>query len=259
MSLTPQTSAAIGSAPYPSWVQQVSGGLLVEACSFTTGIHVTANDVTFSGCQFTVSDTGTGSSAMLLQGTNTTVQYCTIAPVTGVGYSVQYAINVDGGSGLTVDHCNLSGWQNAISNTTTMTITNNYIHDPRYAGAAHMDCIICLAGVSGVTISNNTMLNPLTQSGVIALYNESPFGTYNNVTVTGNLLAGAGYTMYCGTEGGYSCTNMAVSGNYFSTLYYPNCGYYGTHTYSPTWGSAGNVWSGNYWYDGPDAGQLISG
>jgi hypothetical protein len=256
-SLTAQTAADIpASSPYPSWVQEVDGGLLVEGCSFTGHITANASNVTFLGCQFTTGS-GAGSSALTLNASNYTVQYCTIGPP--AGNSVQYGVYVDSGTGLTVDHCNLYGWQNAISNTSPMTITNNYIHDPTLAGGAHVDGIICLYGVAGITISGNTILNPLTQTSAIALYNESPFGTYSGTTVSGNLLGGGGYAMYCGTESGHSSTGLTVSGNWFTTAYWAQSGFFGSHTFSPTWGSSGNVWTGNAWYDGPDAGQAITG
>jgi hypothetical protein len=103
------------------------------------------------------------------------------------------------------------------------------------------------------------MMNPLTPPGCIALYDESPLGTCSDVSITGNLLGGAGYTMCCGTESGYSSENMTISGNWFSTLYYPSSGYCGTHIVSPTWGSSGNVRSGNVWYSSPSAGAAIAG
>ena len=255
-SLTAETAADIAaSGPYPSWVQvQGNGSLLIEGCSFTEPITVYASNVSFLGCQITAGG-GAGSSGLNFRASGYTVQYCTIGPPAGT--SVQYCVNVDGGTGLSADHCNLYGWQNAISNTSPMTVTNNYIHDPILAGGAHVDGIICLYGVSGITIAGNTILNPLTQTSAIALFNESPFGTYTGTVISGNLLGGGGYAMYLGSESGYSSTSLAVSGNWFTTAYWGQAGYYGTTAFSPAFGENGNTWSGNYWFDGPDAGQPI--
>jgi hypothetical protein len=51
---------------------------------------------------------------------------------------------------------------------------------------------------------------------------------------------------------------MTVSGNWFTTACWGQSGYYGTTAFSPVFGENGNTWSGNYWFDGSDAGQLIS-
>jgi len=53
-----------------------------------------------------------------------------------------------------------------------------------------------------------------------------------------------------------------VENNVFSTVspYYPASGFFGPgYTSSPpVFGSSGNIWSGNTWYDGPNAGLAIT-
>jgi len=44
------------------------------------------------------------------------------------------------------------------------------------------------------------------------------------------------------------------TGNWFSTRYFPLGGYFGPVT---DWGSETNTWGGNYWLDGPSAGQPV--
>jgi hypothetical protein len=73
------------------------------------------------------------------------------------------------------------------------------------------------------------------------------------------LLAGGDYPLYCGGSGS---TGIVVANNVFSTVspYYANSGYYDpvyTGT-PPAWGSSGNTWSNNTWYDGPNAGQTVA-
>ena len=97
------------------------------------------------------------------------------------------------------------------------------------------------------------MLNPLSQTACIYLH---PPNTFTNCTVTGNLLAGGDYPLYLG---GSASTGIVVTDNVVSTVYFPTGGYYGpVYTSSPpVWGSSGNVWSGNTWLDGPNAGQSL--
>jgi hypothetical protein len=41
-------------------------------------------------------------------------------------------------------------------------------------------------------------------------------------------------------------------------LDWANSGFFAPGTFAPTWGSSGNTWSGNYWYDGASAAQVVS-
>ena len=75
--------------------------------------------------------------------------------------------------------------------------------------------------------------------------------------VIDNYMGGTGYCLYAGTGGVGAVNNMYVSGNRFTTASFPNGGYYGTITATPTWGSNGNVITNNRWADGPNVGQLV--
>jgi hypothetical protein len=71
-----------------------------------------------------------------------------------------------------------------------------------------------------------------------------------NVTVTGNLLAGGGFTVYGpqGRPGAGPSKNVVVTGNEFSARFFPNGGYFGAVSY---WENGiGNRWSNNTWADG---------
>ena len=83
------------------------------------------------------------------------------------------------------------------------------------------------------------------------------------------MLAGGGYCTYGGQGGaaytGLPATNIVITNNAISTLYYPQGGVYGPIACFAS-GNSGNKWSGNAWYDemcirdrydGPNKGKAI--
>lgn len=141
-------------------------------------------------------------------------------------------------------------------------IQGNYIHDLGYTcPGGDPDCGhfngIQLASGSGplMTIQNNTILVPPAYTDAIMLANDG--GAQTNRTITDNLLAGGAYTLYAAGWRGAPATNIKVTGNHFSTRYFPNGGYYGAvANWFPV--QAGNVWADNTWADGPKAGQPVT-
>ena len=96
-------------------------------------------------------------------------------------------------------------------------------------------------------IQHNTMLNSYGQTDAIGLFQD--FTVVSNVTINDNLLAGGGYTIYGGMGSHGQSSNIMVTNNVFSTMYYPQGGHYGPATaFDPT--ASGNVWSGNAWTNG---------
>jgi hypothetical protein len=109
-------------------------------------------------------------------------------------------------------------------------------------------------------IQHNTVLNPNGQTDCIALFQDNAPPAIANKTITNNLLAGGGYCIYGGQSGteyaGLPATDIVVTNNKISTMYYANGGAFGPATaFSP--GNSGNKWSGNVWYDGPRKGVTI--
>ena len=130
-----------------------------------------------------------------------------------------------------------------------------FLHDPGFYPGDHSEPVYCGNGTATGLISGNAILSQLSQTAAVFIANAE--GVTANITVEGNLLAGGGYAVYGG--GGSSqygpATGITVSGNYFSTMYWPQGGYYGPVA---DWSAAGNTWSGNTWHDGPDAGQPVA-
>ena len=188
--------------------------------------------------------------------TGSTSTITVTSPAASTGETGWYAyVTQAGGSSFTRQQA--SGSPTAIGTSLTLTAP------PTSSGAAvpsvdHSEHIYAGAsgGGSNITISGNTLLNPLSQTACIYLH---PTYNFTNCAITGNLLAGGDYPLYCGGSGS---TGIVVANNVFSTVspYYANSGYYDpvyTGT-PPAWGSSGNTWSNNTWYDGPNAGQTVA-
>ena len=153
--------------------------------------------------------------------------------------ALQYAILNQTLNRVTIDRVNLHHCADCVQGE-AITMTNSYIHDLAYPAGAHIDGFQCNERC-GVTLRHNTILNEWPQTAAIALFGD--FGTPANSVIDDNLLAGGGYTIYGGVS---ASTNIKITNNRFSTLYYPRSGYYGHLTRLNTSG-VGNTWTGNIW------------
>ena len=126
-------------------------------------------------------------------------------------------------------------------------IQGNYIHDLGMTGSDHVNGTTSNGGTRLLEIRGNTIFNKYDQTDAISLFQD--FGPQANRVIDGNLLAGGGYTIYAGANPGKesTATNIAVTNNRISRMYYPQGGSYGPATaYNP---GGGNTWSGNTWDD----------
>src|SRR5580693_627576 len=125
-------------------------------------------------------------------------------------------------------------------------IEDNYIHDEALASSeSHLNGTTSNGSTVPLTIQHNTVFNPNGQTDAVSLFED--FGVEANVVINDNLLAGGGYVVYGGQNpGGPQAHNIQITNNRFSTIYYPQSGYYGYITaFDPH--APGNVWSGNVW------------
>jgi hypothetical protein len=92
---------------------------------------------------------------------------------------------------------------------------------------------------------NDVMLNPQGQTAAMFLDNHA-FGQTgdNNVTVNGSFVAGGGYIIY-GDNSGDTSSNIVVSNDRWSSMYYPKGGYYGPCI----WNDAATTLTGSLWDD----------
>jgi hypothetical protein len=127
------------------------------------------------------------------------------------------------------------------------TVTNSFFDVTAVISGEHYEDIYYGGGEGPLIVNHDTMLNPQEQTATIFASND--FGDQTTLTITNNLLAGGGYTLY----GGASCTTgecgavkgpVTVTGNRFSNKYYPESGYYGIGAY---FNNAVTTWSGNFW------------
>jgi len=242
-------------------------GVTVENCSVggSYGIYVQSagDNATIANCVVVTPGGGTACIEFEAGTQYGTVSGCTISGADiGAGRISSGVVTNSGDPGFTLTGCDISWCKNAFENAqpyltegiVNVTLTGNYVHDLGFVALDHTDCLYLSYGISGV-ISGNTFLNQYAESDVIGLTGGNP----GPLAITGNLLAGAGYCFYGGQPTGHATTSgppmlTTFTGNWFSTRYFPLGGYFGPVT---DWGSETNTWGGNYWLDGPSAGQPV--
>ena len=176
------------------------------------------------------------------------------------------------GDDITIARNNISEFGGNL-NAGTGNIYGNYLHDEQAFGSTgiggcnplphpigrcynHSDAFGIDAG-RGIDLHDNTILEARIPGATSAVELDDDLGVISDVRVTGNFIAGGDYCTYAGSNPDSSpSAHIIYQNNYFSTLYYPNCGQYGPVAY---WNPAGegSVWSGNYWADGPLAGREL--
>ncbi len=126
-------------------------------------------------------------------------------------------------------------------------IQDSYIHDPGYASGDHLNGITSNGSFGEtLTIEHNTVLNSYGQTDAISLFED--FSVQANRVIDNNLVAGGGYTIYGGANpGGKATSNIKITNNRFSRMYFPDGGSYGPYTAYAS--GSGNTWSGNVWDD----------
>lgn len=91
-------------------------------------------------------------------------------------------------------------------------------------------------------IDHNVVRNNCGETSAISIFQD--FGASHDIQIKNNLLAGGGYTLYCGEP----ATNEAVTNNRFSRQFFPNSGFFGPTKACPAPGT-GNSFTGNVWDD----------
>lgn len=180
-------------------------------------------------------------------------------PPTLSGWTNWYAWVTPVGGGATY-YQQQSGSGTAIGTNYTLTTAPSTTGTTSIPGIDHSECVYAGVsnGASNITISGNTILNPLTQTAAVYLHNTAAFTA---VTISNNFLAGGAYTLYCGDT---ASTSVVIENNVFSTTYYTGSGQAnataatGYPTGPPPFNVSGsNIWTANTWYDGPHAGNTV--
>lgn len=146
-------------------------------------------------------------------------------------------------SALVIRRVHIRGCENGLDAINGMLVEDTYIHDLNGCCGNHTDGMQ-IDQVGGVVVRHNTVVGGPLPAGnaAITLWDEASGVQTHDLLITGNLLAGGGYTLRCGRYG--TAVNVVVSGNRFVA---------GAYGYA--WGcdAGGEVWSGNI----DDAGRTL--
>jgi hypothetical protein len=266
----------------PGWTYSDANGLVVTGNGtvinhlniVNNGIEIKASNVTIENSA--ISETGDWWGIGLYHSNNVTIEHCDISSPYATGAN-RLQVGIKDVYGDTTGSRILDN--NIWHTPTAIQVANgvfegNYIHDYGYSDAGgdddHLNGISVGGGdLNSLLIQDNTILDNYGQTDAIALFQD--FGNEANKTITSNLLAGGSYTVYGGgpnTSGGgcgsytnsSGCygpsNNIVVTNNRFSAMYFPTSGTFGPIEAFNQSGS-GNVWSRNYWIDGPNAGKSV--
>lgn len=229
------------------WIAVDGDGAVLDGISTTASIDVTASNVTIKNSRIVVSGETWGIA--LRHAKNVTIQSSEIAGPAQLG-SKRLMVGI---KDIYSDSTGLRILGNDIWNTGTGVqvdcglIQDNFIHDLGYTSGDHVNGTTSNGGSTQLVIRHNTVFNPHSQTDAISLFQD--FSAQSNRIIDNNLMAGGGYTLYAGANPGKesTATNISVTNNRFSRMYYPNGGSYGPATAYRSGG--GNVWSGNIWDD----------
>lgn len=201
-------------------------------------VSVPVSNVTFNGCLFK----SAGTALALLFGDNLVFNYCSFepsnaTPPTTFAQGYQWALNGSGAFNtsvqqLTVSHCDLWGWANAIdafgsTQAKPQVYRDNWIHDARADGGVdHTDGIGSLnGGDNAYVVLNHNTIDSAGNTNGIAYQGTSNTTPYDHFTVTNNLFTGFNQTIAinlspAGTPS-VNPTNTIFTDNTFTTKLKP--------------------------------------
>jgi hypothetical protein len=263
------------------------GGLTIDGYSIPAGTEVAqfrnfsaadfsaqgqAGSYLFRGCRFRNNAIGQSSQFNDFTSTYTNrLHYCDMGSTSALDADWQGSFwKCIGGSGP-VMHRNYCSYQYVTfqPNVANAYFVENYVTDLIYYGGEagppgqegdplHMACIGSEGGGQGFRILRNRIVPASPDLGGHVFVNGASVafeGTngqnYDDCQVKDNLLSGFNYVILNFGEVAGS-TGIEVTGNKVTTLYFTNGGLAGTEQAGPnppSWGSNGNVKSGNVWAD----------
>jgi hypothetical protein len=175
-------------------------------------------------------------------------------------YATEAVRNAEGGP-MTITGSRFVGQQLGVTIGGDTVLSGNYIELGATMRGDHNEDILD-DGTTNLTITGNTLLNPNGQTSTLSLFTE--FGSNHDVLVQGNLMAGGGYTCYCGDGATDNAgkpapaDNVSFVDNVFWRKYFPDAGAFAAgRAYNP---AGGGVWTGNGYMaaDGTLTGQPVA-
>lgn len=246
-----EPTAATGSGWSWNGTNQViaaSAAAVVKNIEFTGNIDANGDGVLVDNVRAYVPFDGMGVA--LRNSQSVTVEDSEFIGGTGTDRMLVGVKDVYGDVGGTIVRRNeFIGWSTGVQIYSGL-IEQNYIHDPGFLTGDHTNGTTSNGGTTQLTIQDNTVLNDRDQTDAISLFED--FGPESNRTIDHNLVAGGSYCIYGGQNvGGPDASNIAITNNSFSRMYYANCGSSG---YLAAWppNGGGGVFSGNIWDDTGD-------
>ena len=225
------------------WLQVTDDGAVVENLVVSGSVDVVGSNVTVRNVVILTSGETWGVALRHTTGatiTRTTIGSAGLTPRLLVGIKDIYGDAVD----TTVSANDIAGSSTGIQ-IGSGTIRGNYIHDLGMVEGDHVNGITSNGSDRRLVIEQNTVLNQFDQTDAVGLFQD--FGIEADRLITGNLLAGGGYTVYGGDNQRFGVTHdIAITGNRFSKVYFPAGGSFGPLASFDERGT-GNVWSGNIW------------
>lgn len=178
-------------------------GTVINGLDINGTLTINANNVTVKNTRVTsgdaynivkVADTATG----------VTLDHVTID---GKGMNGTEGANGVYGPG-TYNAVAVTGVENGFVPSSGATITSSWVHNLASPGSPHYDGIQIDGARSDITVKNSTVdLTGLTQTSAVMVDNY--FGPATDITITGNRLLGAGYTVYA--DGQFNSNPITVT------------------------------------------------
>ena len=234
------------------WIEIDGAGTVFDSFDVANDINVSASNVTIRNCRIRLG--GESQGIGLRHTNNVTIQDSQINSPNGGDNRLMVGIkDIYGDStGLKILRTNIWNTSTAIQVESGL-IKDNYIHDLGYKNGDHVNGTTSNGGTGLLTIDHNTVFNSYDQTDAISLFQD--FGNQANRTISNNLLAGGGYTIYAGANPGKLPTsNITITNNRISRKYFPNGGSFGPITAYNANGT-GNSFTGNIW---DDTGQSLA-
>jgi hypothetical protein len=228
------------------WVAVTGNGANLSDLNIPYGVVISANNVTLNDDNIVTG--GPNSIGVSLRNTSgVTIENTTISGMDTGSNRVMTGIKdiFSNSTGLVVNHDNISQFETGVQVESGL-IENNYIHNPGFVAGDHTNGVMSNGGTTQLTITHNTIFNNLSQTDDVGLFED--FSAQANRTVSNNLLAGGGYSIYGGdTKASNGPTsNIVITGNVFATNYYSTGGADGPVAYYNSSGQ-GNTWTNNTW------------
>lgn len=260
------------------YLDDVSGTVIENDCFAVNGDNATSPSPV-QGAGAGDSDTTVESSTFQAPGCSISTAATTLCTSSEVNETLVQAV----GNSSIISSNVLTGAVEAINGPgTDSSIEDNYIVTDGYQSGGHTEDVYT-DQTAGLTIHGNTLLNPFEQTANV-FADTLTASCQNQLTITSNLMAGAGYIFYeCASGTGAGTASLTFTGNdvarcdggsssstdggdycgatdpaggtYKASIgygqdthgYWPNGGFFGFN--SSTYCSTIAAWSGNTWDD----------